>query len=134
MVLAKRVASFHLPQKVLSEVVKTRKNSSLETLCYIKTAPQAQLCETISHSSRSGYPPRTQAARDLTTIRHARASPAVPPETTAGAVHFSMMRDFLRSAPTVSEGCAPFASHALMAGALRFDCFLIGSYHPSSCW
>ena len=99
-----------------------------------KTATRALLCETISHSSRSGCPPRTQAAQDLVTICRARASPADPPEMTANAVYFSMMRDFLRSAPTVSVGCAPFASHALMAGALRFDCFLIGSYHPSSCW
>ena len=46
-------------------------------------------------------------------------SPVVPPETTVDAVYFSMMRDFLRSAPTVSVGCAPFASHALMAGAVQ---------------
>ena len=43
------------------------------------------------------------------------------------------MRDFLRSCPTVSVGCAPFASHALMAGAFRLDCFAMGSYQPSSC-
>jgi hypothetical protein len=42
------------------------------------------------------------------------------------------MRDFFRSLPTVSDGCAPLDSHALIAGAFRLLCFLMGSYHPSS--
>ena len=60
-----------------------------------------------------------------------------PPKTLRAATRwphaYSMMSDFLRRAPTVSEGCAPLASHALMAGALRLDSFFMGSYQPSSC-
>ena len=63
-----------------------------------------------------------------------RVVPVVSTPTKRIPNYFSMIRDFRKRAPTVSEGCAPFESHALIAGAFRLDCFLIGSYHPSSCF
>lgn len=61
------------------------------------------------------------------------ARPPPPRARLQSSAFYSMMRLFLRSCPTVSEGCAPLASHALMAGAFRLDCFAMGSYQPSSC-
>ena len=45
---------------------------------------------------------------------------------------YEMMSAFLSNAPAVSDGCAPFAIHSLIAGAFKEDSFLIGSYQPKN--